>query len=222
MNIITAKQALRANGGANPANCSTLKHVWIPYGKRSEMIDYKAGPSWASAFSSHGDTYSVPGAISDASVIASSGNVADPGTANFGLLVAWRPDLAVGTLILGAAAANRISIGQYTGAVVGAGGTASLDAAITATDQTLIVTRSAAAAINVTRNGTQLASSTTDVGAITLGNNLTLTNATHFYGMALFVFSGDLPSNYDTVMAEIGSRFLAGNHSLPVEIESWT
>lgn len=218
-NIITARQAFKANGGANIANCATLKHLFVPYGKRAELIDYKAGVHIAAGFTSHGDTYSVPGTLSNS---ATTGDVADPGAANFGMICCWQPANVTASFILGAEAGNRIQLGQFTGVVVGASGTANHLLTMVAAPQAIRVTRSAAAATQLMKDGVQVNTSTTATGAMTLANNMTLSAIDRFYGCALFVFSGALPSNYETVMREIETNMLAGIHRLPPEIEDWT
>lgn len=224
MRIRTPKMYLRESGYANPANCLTLKNLWVPIGQSLDLIDYVAGAHLSGAFTSKSDSgYAVPSIASNTAL--TGGNIADPGTANFIWLATYKQLDVLNSIRLGTSAGNYVDLSQFTGGIVGAGGSDAAGFSVTADTtnvRTCAIVRSAAAAADVLIDGVVNASTTTDVGAITLGNFISMVSVAEFYGSALFVFSGSLPSNYLTVMAEIDANFSAGNYRLPSACEAWT
>lgn len=221
-NIITARQAFKANGGADIANCSTLAHILVPYGKQSTLIDYKAGVHKTGYFSSHSDAYSVPGTVTPGTALT-GGEWVDLGTANFIALLVANWNNALLNVQIGDSATNGKLVWSGSGEVVGAGGAASLGY----TTNTGVVSgraliRESAAATRLEVDGITRASSAVDVGAVTLDDDFGHVLLSAFYGLLIFKFSGDLPSNYSTVISEISENLQAGVYRLPPEIEDWT
>lgn len=221
-NIITARQALKANGGADISNCAALKHLILPYGKQGTLIDYVTGLHKTSAFTAHGDGWSTANVATGTLVTA--GSWFTPGTNNFTAHCVGKFGDG-GGFSIGAQINNggfAIAASGYIKSSVGAIRAINSDIEVgVANGYTL--SRLGPASLESRKNGTVSDTAALDPGDIaTVDGAVGLFLATEFYGAAIFEFSGDTPANYATVLNEWTTRLLAGNVRLPVEIEDWT
>lgn len=222
MNIITARQAFKANGGANIANCPTLEHAIVAYGKQGLLVDYVTGLHLSGVFTAHGAGWST--ANTAAGTALTAGAWFTPGTANFCVHVvakfAESGNFQIGDSInnggcsVSAAGFVKSSIGTIRGI-------ASAIEAGAACGYTL--SRLGASSLEAQKNGAVTATAAFNPGDIaTVDGDIGVALVTEFYGAYIFQFSGAVPSNYAEVLNEITTRRLAGDWRLPIEIEGWT
>ena len=223
-NIITARQALKANGGANIANCPTLKHAILPYGRQSSLVDYVTGLHRTSMFTAHGDGWSTANTASGAALAAGSAWFT-PGTANFCVHVVAKFASGGGIQAGDTIANGGFNISAGSGMIKSSIGTVqSINSAIEAgLANGYTLSRIGSTSLEARKNGSVTETVTGDPGNITtVDADIGLYSCSEFYGAYVFQFSGEVPSNYVTVLHEITTRRLAGDWRLPIEIADWT
>lgn len=224
--IVTPFQNFRENDFADINKCVTLEHFIVPSGRSSSLIDYKTGLRYADAFTGHdvSEKYSIPAAVSPGTAIT-EGSWVDLSTNNFAALVVGFWDNSILTVQYGDSTTNGNLAWSATGGIKGDGGTASLAVAPndpdTVNGRTLI--RSAADSTRLEIDGAVIDSdNSTDVGEVTLDDDIGLLFLDQFYGSVIFKFAGNLPDDFDAVLAVLISDLKNGIYRVSKAVEDWT
>lgn len=217
----TALQQMRSGRDyADLANCATLKHLLVPIGKQSTLIDYIAGVHKTSFFTGNEDLYGIPGTTAPDTAVT-GGNWVDFSTNNFIALLVGYFDNALTNFQIGTAVSNHVLFSSNS-AIAGAGATASFSSNANVSEvQGRAIIRSGLSASSIEIEGVEVDVATQTLGAVTPADTIGSLFIDQFYGCAVFVFSGALPSNYAAVIAEITADFKAGNYRIPKAVEDW-
>lgn len=202
----------------------TLKHLFVMGRNSTTMIDLVSGVHKTSAYDSVSDDrkYSLPATGVAADTAVTGGNWVDFSTDNFVIAAVMTVTGALWQLTIGTTSGQGIFLvpAAFT-KIVGASGTSNTATNPGTSWDYIAASRNATGGLDLITDGTIIDTDATDAGAIAPADTIGINGIAAFYGLAIFQFSGDTPSDYLSVLDDLAADLRAGNIRVPKACADW-